>query len=156
MPPQSTSYLLELWLASGASGELVGRALRPLGVEPQLFGLLTHIAHREPVPPSVISAEEGIPVTTIRDNVQRLVDRGLVERVPNPDDGRSYLLARTASGADVLMLGNAALAGVYEALDTRLPRPAQEYEAVLHELRDAVAAVSADGVRATIDAARTL
>ena len=144
MPPQSTSYLLELWLASGASGGLVGRALRPLGVEPQLFGLLTHIAHREPVPPSVISAEEGIPVTTIRDNVQRLVDRGLVERTPNPSDGRSYLLRCTARGRALLEAANGTMGAIYDALGRRLPREADEYEAMLLELRAALESVASE------------
>lgn len=152
MPPISSAYLLELWLASGAAGTLIGRELAPVGIEPQIFGLLTCIAHREPVSPSVIASEEGIPATTIRDHVQRLVDRGLVERIPNPSDGRSYLLTLTPGGRDVLTLGNTVLASLYEALGRRLPRSSQEYEEVLGELREAVAAVAADGVRATLGA----
>src|SRR5438093_563518 len=84
--------LLEVYVASELVGAAVSRELTRVGVPRSLFGLLSHIGRREPVPPSVIAYEEGIPTTTIRDNVQRLVDRGLVRRVPNPDDGRSYLL----------------------------------------------------------------
>jgi DNA-binding MarR family transcriptional regulator len=139
----SRDYLLELWLASSAAGTEIGRRLAPLGVEPQLFALLTHIAGREPVAPSVIAAEQGIPATTMRDNVERLVERGLVERRPNPDDGRSYLLTRTPDGVQVLEAGTHVLAGLYGALAARLPRPESEYGEVLAELRSALAAVAA-------------
>jgi DNA-binding MarR family transcriptional regulator len=137
----STSYLLELWLAAGRAGELIARELRPIGLPAHLFGVLTHVAAREPVAPSTIAAEEGIPVTTVRDHVQALVDHGLVERVPNPDDRRSYLLVRTRAGVDLLSLGNAVLAGIYTALEPRLPRPASEYEQRLRELGAALAEV---------------
>jgi DNA-binding MarR family transcriptional regulator len=150
VPLQSTAYLLHLWLAASAAGTLIGRELEPAGIEPQLFGLLTCIAHREPVAPSVLATEESIPPTTIRDSVQRLVDRELVERAPNPADGRSYLLSLTPRGRETLALANTLLAGVYEALGSRLPRGAAEYEQVLQELRGALADVAADGVRAAL------
>jgi DNA-binding MarR family transcriptional regulator len=145
-------YLLELWLAGGAAGAELGRRLQAVGVEAHLFGLLTHIAHREPVAPSVIAAEEGIPVTTIRDNVQRLVDRGYVRRLPNPDDGRSYLLVSTPAGAGMLEAGGVVVAGLYRTLRPTLPRTESEYGDVLRELRAglarAAAEVGADGSRA--------
>jgi len=143
-PTRPAKYLLELWLASSAAGGLIGRELAPFGIESQLFALLSHIGRREPVPPSVIAAEEGIPVTTIRDNVHRLVERGLVERVSNPRDGRSYLLVRTPEGAAALDVGSAVLAGIYGALEAKLPRPADEYDRLIVELRDAIAAVASE------------
>jgi DNA-binding MarR family transcriptional regulator len=139
----SRDYLLELWLASSAAGAEIGRRLAPLGLEPQLFALLTHISHREPVAPSVIAAEEGIPVTTLRDNVQRLVERGFVERRPNPEDGRSYLLARTLEGARVLDAATHVVAGLYSALDAKLPREVSQYTELLRELRNGIASVAA-------------
>ena len=56
---------------------------------------LAQIQRLAPVTPSAISQQTGIPTTTLRDNVQRLVDRGLVRRAPNPADGRSYLIELT-------------------------------------------------------------
>ena len=81
-------------------------------------------------------------MTTVRDHVQALVDHGLIERVPNPDDRRSYLLVRTRAGAELMSLGNAVMAVVYTALEQRLPRPASEYEQRLRELGAALAEVS--------------
>jgi DNA-binding MarR family transcriptional regulator len=141
--PGSTDYLLQLWLASAAAGELIGARLRSIGIEPHLFGLLSQIARREPVAPSVIASEEGMPVTTVRDNVQRLVERGLVRRVPNPDDGRSYRLVRTEGGVAVLELANVVMAGVYDELAGALPRQPGEYERLLAELHRGIVAVAA-------------
>jgi DNA-binding MarR family transcriptional regulator len=39
-----------------------------------------------------------MPVTTMSDYVARLHERRLVRRLPNPEDGRSYLLELTALG----------------------------------------------------------
>jgi DNA-binding MarR family transcriptional regulator len=143
--PGRADYLLELWLAGTAAGAEIGRRMRGFGIEAHLFALLTHIAHREPVTPSMIAAEQGIPVTTVRDNVQRLVDRGLVRRVPNPDDGRSYLLVRTPEGSRMLDVGSAVMAGVYGALGPTLPRPEAEYAEVLRELRHGIATLTGAG-----------
>jgi len=145
MKPGRADYLLELWLAGTAAGAEIGRRMRGFGIEAHLFALLTHIAHREPVTPSAIAAEQGIPVTTVRDNVQRLVDRGLVRRVPNPDDGRSYLLVRTPDGGRMLDVGSAVMAGVYGALGPTLPRAETEYAEMLRELRRGVATLSRAG-----------
>jgi DNA-binding MarR family transcriptional regulator len=152
--PGRADYLLELWLAGTAAGAEIGRRMRGFGIEAHLFALLTHISHREPVTPSAIAAEEGIPVTTVRDNVQRLVERGLVRRVPNPDDGRSYLLVRTPDGERMLEVGSVVMAGVYGALGPTLPRAEREYAAMLRELREGIATVSRAG-DAPIDAPGT-
>ena len=96
----------ELFLKANTTGELVSRIVigqvEPVGIPAFLLALLTHVRDHQPVKPSTIAAAAGLPITTVRDNVQRLVDRGLVERRPNPDDGRSYFLVVTERGRDVL------------------------------------------------------
>ncbi len=82
-----------------------------------------------------------MPTTTLRDNIQRLVDRGLVRRVPNPEDGRSYLLVPTPRGIEVAETAGAALHAAYIALEAELPRPRADYEAILDELNVALQAV---------------
>jgi hypothetical protein len=73
-------------------------------------------------------------MTTLRDNIQRLVDRKLVRRAPNPDDGRSYLLRLTPRGRRVVEAASDALLDAYVALERRLPRPLSAYERALDEL----------------------
>jgi DNA-binding MarR family transcriptional regulator len=89
---------LEVPVASRYVVQILEQKLRPTGIPPYQLGLVTHIRHAQPVTPTAIAAASGIPVTTLRDNIQRLVDVGLVRRLPNPADGRSYLLELTSRG----------------------------------------------------------
>ena len=89
---------LKTSVAAHYVGQVVERHLEPVGVPGYLLALVTHVRDHEPVTPSGIAAASGIPLTTLRDNIQRLVDRGLARRVPNPDDARSYLLELTPAG----------------------------------------------------------
>jgi DNA-binding MarR family transcriptional regulator len=126
--------LLKAATTSGYVGQLVERNLRPVGLPAFLLPTLIHIRDREPVAPSEISAAAGIPMTTLRDNMRRLVERRLVRRVPNPDDGRSYLVRLTARGRRVADAGGEALLDTYLSLERHLPRPLATYERALDEL----------------------
>jgi DNA-binding MarR family transcriptional regulator len=119
-------------------GQIVEHQLAPLGVPPSLIALVTHVRDLEPVSPSELARVAGTPTTTLRDNIQRLVDRRLVRRVPNPDDGRSYLLKITARGRATLEAADPALLAAYLALEEQLPRPREEYEQLLEELNAAL------------------
>jgi DNA-binding MarR family transcriptional regulator len=119
-------------------GRIVERQVQPVGIPAYLLALLTHVRDHAPVTPSTISEMSGVPMTTLRDNIQRLVDRRLVRRTSHPQDGRSYLLAPTARGERTLEAAGDALLDAYLALEKRLPRPLQEYEGVLDELNAAL------------------
>ncbi|MFN8224219.1 MAG: MarR family transcriptional regulator [Gaiellales bacterium] len=134
----------QLFLKAGTVSTYVERIVEQqlvgLDLPPYLLGLLTHVGAHAPVTPSTISVASGVPATTLRDNIQRLVDRGLIRRIPNPVDGRSYLVEPTAKGKRVLAKADPALLEAYLALERRLSRPLVEYEALLDELAAALAA----------------
>jgi DNA-binding MarR family transcriptional regulator len=125
-------------------GQIVGRQVEPVGIPAFLLALLTHVRDHEPVTPSTVSAVAGVPVTTLRDNIQRLVDRGLVERRPNPGDGRSYYLVVTDRGAAMLEAAGSALRAAYELLEQELGGELTEHEAWLDELNAALKQVLAE------------
>jgi DNA-binding MarR family transcriptional regulator len=131
--------------------QIVELQLRPMGVPPFLVAILTHIRDLEPVSPTEISRASGSSISTLRDNVQRLLDRKLVRRVPNPADGRSYLLRLTARGRAVVEAADPALLEAYRLLERRLPRPRADYERALAELNEALerslAELAADALR---------
>ena len=137
----------QLFLKAGTTSQLVGQIvelqLEPIGVPPYLLAVLTHIRDLAPVSPTAVAAASGMPPTTLRDNIQRLVERGLAVRVPNPDDGRSYLLAITPRGESVTRSAGPALLDAYLDLERRLPRPLAEYECLLDELNEALHGVLA-------------
>ena len=72
----------QLFLKAATTAQYVGRIvdaqLEPVGIPAYLLALLTHIRDHAPVSPSTISLASGVPMTTLRDNIQRLVDRRLV------------------------------------------------------------------------------
>src|SRR6188472_507940 len=142
----------QLFLKASTTSQLVGRIvetrLEQVGIPAFLLALLTHVRDLQPVSPTAVSLASGAPPTTLRDNIQRLVDRGLVRRMPNPDDGRSYLLALTQRGEIAVRAADPALLAAYVALEERLPRPLLDYEAMLDELNEAL-----EGARGALEAA---
>jgi DNA-binding MarR family transcriptional regulator len=72
---------------------------------------------------------------------------GFVERLDNPEDGRSFLLRLTPSGRDAWRRAATNLWQVVESLEARLSRPTAEIQQVLGELQEAFDAEGA-GARA--------
>jgi len=87
-------------------------AVEGSGLSPDEYGVLSavralgliHGQPRDPRPvqPTEMSHWLGMPATTVSTYIARFLDRGLVERRRNPDDGRSYVLALTAQGDAVV------------------------------------------------------
>jgi DNA-binding MarR family transcriptional regulator len=150
--PDRQLFLKSLTAAQYA-GQIVDAQLARVGIPGYLLALLTHVRDHAPVAPSEISRVSGAPMTTLRDNIQRLVDRGLVQREANPNDGRSYLLTLTSKGDATMHAADPALLEGYLALERRLPRTLEEYEELLDELTEALASalddvLLGDGARA--------
>jgi DNA-binding MarR family transcriptional regulator len=76
--------------------------------------------------------------------------RGHARRIPNPADGRSYLLVLTASGRKAHRDTNRSFEVVHSALSAALPGGDREARRDLAKLLDAVAKASR-----TLSAART-
>jgi DNA-binding MarR family transcriptional regulator len=129
---------LEVPVASRYVVRILEHRLAPTGIPPYQLGLLTHIRHTQPVTPTEIASASGVPATTLRDNIQRLVDGGLARRVPNPTDGRSYRLELTALGERTTRAADPILAECYAAVERLLPRPLADYQASVQELNAAL------------------
>ena len=129
---------LEVPVASRYVVRILEHGLAPTGIPPYQLGLLTHVRHAQPVTPTEISASSGVPLTTLRDNIQRLVDGGLVRRIPHPTDGRSYRLELTARGEQVTRAADPVLAECYAAVERLLPKPLADYQAAVAELNTAL------------------
>jgi DNA-binding MarR family transcriptional regulator len=125
-------------------GQIVDLQLAPVGIPSFLLTILTHVRDRSPVSPTEISRVSGAPMTTLRDNIQRLVDRKLARRTPNATDGRSYLVRLTPRGGIVTRAASDALYEAYLALERHLPRPREAYEEMFDELNVALEGALAD------------
>jgi DNA-binding MarR family transcriptional regulator len=138
-----TALLQEAYSAGLLIEVLVNAELRAGGVDPQLFSFLGWVRRLEPVTPGALAAETGMPATTIRDHLRRLTERGQIVRVPNPADGRSYLVELTADGRRVMDRGRPLVGAVFERVEPHLARPAEEYVERSRELRQALASARA-------------
>ena len=92
------TVLLQLWTAAHMAERLVDEHLQRLGVSDEQFALLSLIGLYGPVTPTALATRMGVPLTTLADAVRRLDARGEIERLPNPEDGRSHLLTLSAAG----------------------------------------------------------
>ena len=154
--PRQEDLLQELYSTGLLVGLLVDAELARIGVPRALFSFIGWISWLQPVTPSALAAETGLPPTTIRDYVRRLVERGDVRKTPNPDDGRSYHLVLTPKGQKVANDGWPAVEAAFQRLEGNLERPAAERLTALHELRRAVqvALESQETERSTSSAGR--
>jgi len=85
-------------------GVLVRRVRRVIGVraravhpelQPASYLVLTHLEERGPARGSAVVEELGIDKGAVSRQIQHLVDLGLLERAPDPADGRAALLSLT-------------------------------------------------------------
>jgi len=135
---RDADLLQEVYSAGLLVGLLVDEELASAGVPDQLFSFLGWVARLQPVTPGALASETGLPPTTIRDYVRRLVERGDVHRIPNPSDGRSHYVVLTSTGQKRADRGWPAVVAAYERVERHLERPAVEHLAAARELRTAV------------------
>jgi DNA-binding MarR family transcriptional regulator len=139
------SILLDLYAANNKSGLLVDRAVEGSGLTSEDFAFVSMINMREPVTPTELAREFGHSLSTVLFRAGRNVELGFVERVTNPQDGRSFLLRLTPAGRDAWRRAGSNLGRILESLETRLARPSEEIRQVLLELQQALEAELASG-----------
>ena len=85
-------------------GVLIRRVKRVIGarsravhadLQPSSYLLLAYLAETGPMRSSAIAERFDIDKGAVSRQVQHLVDLGLVERAPDPDDGRASLISAT-------------------------------------------------------------
>jgi DNA-binding MarR family transcriptional regulator len=135
---RNADLLQQLYTAGALVAVLVNEELEAAGVTPELFSFLGWVYTLQPVTPGDLAAETGMPPTTIRDYIRRLVERGDVRKVANPADGRSYHLVETPQGRRLVDRGWPAVVAAFERLEPSLERPAADYLAAVEELRRAL------------------
>lgn len=105
----------------GQFARLIGRrqALDPQAMSRTDYGLLTALAHcrREAgLRISTLAATQGHDTSTISRRVSHLERHGLLERLPDPSDGRACTVRLTPSGRDALDDERASRTGVIRSI----------------------------------------
>jgi DNA-binding MarR family transcriptional regulator len=92
------SVLFDVWLLMHLVSGMLDQALAEHGLSGDEFGLYSLLRGFGPVTPTQIARWTGMPATTVSAALRRLTARGHMERMPHPDDGRSYLVMLSDSG----------------------------------------------------------
>jgi DNA-binding MarR family transcriptional regulator len=116
MAPRPLSFALRIAITNAWVSQLFDQELEKRGVAPFQSGTLMMLHRHQPVTPSDLQAVMGVPSTTLRNRVNELVRAGLVERIPNPQDGRSHLLRTTSAAREKLRASQAAARAVQRLL----------------------------------------
>jgi DNA-binding MarR family transcriptional regulator len=98
------------------------------------YGLISLIGASGSITTTEVAARLGIAVTTASDRIRRLEERGIAERAPNPDDGRSHLVSLTPTGRQAFETTFANWREAMAALEAELKIPSVQIAEAVREL----------------------
>lgn len=130
--------LLDLHYADQLAGRLLGEELERVGVRPEWAGLISEIRTIEPVRPTVLAQRTGLAPATLYDYLERLIADGLVQRLPNPDDRRSFLIETTPAGRELVHAVSGAVRRAHERFAGELEVPLRDVQRAVTDLRFAL------------------
>jgi DNA-binding MarR family transcriptional regulator len=118
---------------------LIETALADIDLPPKDYPIYVLIGAEGPWTPTGLAARLEMPLSTVIFRVKRLEGRGHTERVPNPDDRRSFLIRLTPKGKRLLDRARPAFRNYAEAVEARLgPKRVTALRTSLVELRQAI------------------
>lgn len=129
-------------------GVLLRRARRVVGqrameVHPDLqagaYLMLAHVRRHGPLRAAALCEQFDLDKAAVSRQVQHLLDLGLVDRTPDPEDGRATLIGITADGAKRLCwVGKQRRRGMDERLTDWSTTELTDLAAVLERYNDAL------------------
>jgi DNA-binding MarR family transcriptional regulator len=146
--------LLDVFVAYQLAGRLISLELAEVGIPTEDYPIYTALVHHERMTPTELARHLGIPLSTAIFRTGKLIDRGDVERVPNPLDRRSTFLALTARGRDLVERAHPRFARVLERIELHLERPMAEVQITVAGLSHAISVALAEAEREVLLAER--
>jgi DNA-binding MarR family transcriptional regulator len=135
------TILLDVFLANQRRKRMIEAALAEAELPAEDYPVYVLVGAEGPWTPTGLSRRLEMPLSTMLFRLGRLERRGHAERVPNPDDRRSYLIRLTEEGQRLLGEARPAFRDYAEAVEGRLGSELVEsLRAGLDELRQAVLA----------------
>ena len=133
------TILFEVFWTQQKRKRLIESALVEVDLPPEDYPVYVLIGAEGPWTPTGLAERLEMPLSTVIFRFKRLEARGHAERVPNPDDGRSFLIRLTRKGQRLLDLARPAFRDYAEAVEARLgPKRIDEVRAAMIELRQAI------------------
>jgi DNA-binding MarR family transcriptional regulator len=133
------TILLDLFRTNQVRERLIEASLDGLELPPEDYPFYVLIGAEGPWTPTLLAERMKMPLSTVLFRVGRLDQRGHIERVPNPDDRRSYLVSLSAEGQSLLEQARPRFRAYAEAVEERLGRKhIDTLRGHLDELRGAI------------------
>jgi DNA-binding MarR family transcriptional regulator len=114
------TILLDLFRTNQFRERLIATALEGLELPPEDYPFYVLVGAEGPWTPTALAGRMAMPLSTVLFRVKRLEQRGHVERVPNPDDRRSYLVSLTDEGQKLLRQARPRFRAYAEAVEAQL------------------------------------
>jgi|SRR5438874_7230308 len=135
------TILLDLFLTNQHRKRMIEAALAQTDLPAEDYPVYVLVGAEGPWTPTGLARRLEMPLSTMLFRLGRLERRGHAERVPNPDDRRSYLIRLTKEGGRLLGEARPAFRDYAEAVEGRLgSKRVEALRAGLEELRQAVVA----------------
>jgi DNA-binding MarR family transcriptional regulator len=139
--PAPDTILLDLFRTNQLRERLVEASLAGLELPPEDYPFYVLIGAEGPWTPTLLAERVKMPLSTVLFRVGRLEKRGHIERMPNPDDRRSYLVSLSAEGQKLLKQARPRFRGFAESVEARLGEErVGGLRGGLNELREAIEA----------------
>jgi DNA-binding MarR family transcriptional regulator len=137
--------LLQPFVVSQLVAAVIERVVDGSDVTPAEYAVTSSVHALGTVSPTALARALGLSPTTLSAIVDRLVRKNELRRVPNPADGRSYLLELSEKGAATDARNAKRLAVELAALRARLDDPPEEILEALRRLESALRQTLAEG-----------
>lgn len=139
--PAPDTILLDLFRTNQLRERLIEASLAGLELPPEDYPFYVLIGAEGPWTPTLLAERMKMPLSTVLFRVGRLEKRGHVERVPNPNDRRSYLINLNADGEELLKQARPKFRAFAESVERRLGGESIDgLRGGLIELREAIEA----------------
>jgi DNA-binding MarR family transcriptional regulator len=135
------TILLDVFLTNQHRKRMIEAALAEAELPAEDYPVYVLVGAEGPWTPTGLARRLEMPLSTMLFRLGRLERRGHAERIPNPKDGRSYLIRLTDEGQRLLGEARPAFRDYAEAVEGRLgAKRVAGLRAALEQLRDAVVA----------------
>src|SRR5215469_1432370 len=135
------TILLDVFLTNQRRKRMIEAALAQTELPAEDYPVYVLVGAEGPWTPTGLARRLEMPLSTMLFRLGRLERRGHAERVPNPDDRRSYLIRLTDEGERLLGEARPAFRDYAEAVEGRLGSDRVEaLRSALDDLREAIAA----------------
>jgi DNA-binding MarR family transcriptional regulator len=129
---------LQPYVVAQLSGALIVQVVEGSEVTATEYALTSWLAVQHTATPSQLAHELGVVPTTLSAMIDRLVQKGQIRRVPNPDDGRSYFLELTPQGRATNIRNSRRLERVLAQLRAELDADPEEILEAMRRLEAAL------------------